>query len=408
MIKSFMKLFFVFFIGLIFLISCQKEDSITIGFIAPLKSQSGLLMSQAAEMAVEEINAQNGILGKKLQIVLFDDENKADSGSQNLKKLLDSQKIDFLMGGHASGVVFRQMEVMAEKKILWLSAGGAHTSIINNIKSNYNRYRYFFRVGVPDTIQQGLASAQMVEEVISKKFGLNQFAILATNLEYTKAMASILKKTLSKKNYKLVYERYFPASTIDFLNYFQNAKNNGAQFIISYTLGTEANTLIRQYHDNKISLPMIGTNAVSGRKEFWKETEGKCIYIPATFFVDENLAVTSKTMPFAQKFTQKFKTSPGFNSWGSYDSFYLLKRAAEMTNSLNTEDLIRALEKIDYEGTMRYKFTPFHDLTYGEVNGKLYWTPIFFQWKKDGKLHPVWPSKYADSEFEMPDWIKVK
>ena len=392
-------------LSVLFLFSCTGK-SLVIGVIGPMESQNAKLLFQSVSLAAEEINAQGGIGGREISLIPIDDANKADQAVQNLNAALDQHKIDILLGGMSSGVVLQLMEVMAERKIIWLGTGGAHPDVITKIKDNYEKYKYYFRVGTTDAREQAKAIAQFADEVLKTRYGFTRFAVIGTDLIWARMGMQQSRDILLEKGFTSTYEKYFHPQTLDFKNHFSNAQKSGAQFAISYTLGDEGTTFIKQYHDSKMPLPVIGNHSVGTRDEWWAETEGKCVWDLHFRFSGGKVALTEKTLVFAEKFRQTFNASPGFLSWPGYDALFILREAVDENKTLETQGLIKALEKIEYVGNVRYKFDPYHDLTYGTQNGKRYVIPVFFQWKPGGRIVCVWPEDLAEEKYELPDWIK--
>ena len=114
--------------------------------------------------------------------------------------------------------------------------------------------------------------------------------------------------------------------------------------------------------------------------------------------------ITPTSIPFYDKYVKTYKLSPTYTAWGQYDALYLLKAVAEATQSLDTEVLIKALEKVRYQGAAGIiAFTKDHDLKYG-AEGK---QPVWAQWQ-DGKHVVYYPKQYASGKYISPPWIKKK
>ncbi|PKL14982.1 MAG: ABC transporter substrate-binding protein, partial [Spirochaetae bacterium HGW-Spirochaetae-6] len=139
------------------LVSCggSGSDTIKVGVLAPTSVFFGQMVVEGIQMAIAEVNEQGGILGKKVEAVIINDEDKADVGTLGLTKAIESDKIDVILGGVNSGVVLACMEVMAKYKKLWLGTGGASTKVVQNVKDDYEKYKYYFRVGTIDAALQG-------------------------------------------------------------------------------------------------------------------------------------------------------------------------------------------------------------------------------------------------------------
>ncbi len=398
------KLFSLILIIVCILYKCKK--SFKVGVIGPMNTQNGKLLWNSVELAAKEINEQGGILDRNIELIKINDHNNVEKATHNLKKSIKELHPDILLGGMSSGVVLKLMDIMANHKILWLGTGGAHPNVIKKIQNNYQNYKYYFRVGTTDANQQAKAIGQFAIDVLTPKYGYKKFAIIGTKLKWAKFALGESKKMLLKRGYKLVYEHYFNPKTTQFEHLFKNAVKNNAQFIMSYTLGAEGTLFIQQYHDLKVAIPNIGNHAIGVRDEWWQETGGKCIYNSHFRFSGGKAAYTEKTLDFYHKFKKEFKNSPGFLSWPGYDALYILKEVTQKNKSFQINQIISQLEKIEYVGNVRYKFTKNHDLTYGIKNGKRYIVPVYFQWKKDGQLRPIWPPGIAGSNFQIPHWIE--
>ena len=90
----------------------QSGGTIKLGGTWPLGDITGKQGSMAAQQAVDEINAAGGVLGRKLELIVIDDELKADKGAAAVEKLVTVDGVDALIGGMASGVALGQIPAM--------------------------------------------------------------------------------------------------------------------------------------------------------------------------------------------------------------------------------------------------------------------------------------------------------
>lgn len=378
------------------------EKTIKVGVVGPFQTEHGTQVKEAVQMAAEEINAAGGILGRKIELVYGDDENSAEKGLAALKKLYTVDKVDFIVGGVASGVVNGMFDYMAQNKKIWLGTGAATPVIIDRISKDYEKYKYYFRVGTLDSTNQGASIADFIVEVLHKKHGMTKAAILSSNLKYSQDISESVAQKIEAAGIKVVYRDYFNTDTTDFSPNFTNAQKAGAEFIINTILGPEGITYVKQWNENKVPLPIIGAIAFATKDEFYKETGGKCAFETTANPNSGPAPLTPKTMAFAEKFKQKYGHSGNFIAYPAYDALYVLKDAAERAKTLDTEPLIKALEATDYKGAAPVKFTKDHDLVYGGSHAKF----IFFQFTEDGKRVPIYPKEYATTEYKLPSWMK--
>lgn len=396
----------------LFLLFCARErtqrEKIYVGVIAPLETVDGDLLFKAAKMSAAEINAQGGILEKDIVLVPIDDANNLETAQRNLYEVRKNHPLNFLIGGFTSAIVLGLMENIADDPLVWLGTGAAHPDVIERIKNNYQKYKFYFRLGTTDARLQAKYNVDFIMDKLVKEQGLKKFALLGTDLKFSRFVLGYIKTLLIQNGLRCTYESYFDAKTENFKKYFHNSVKSGAQFIISLTLGKEGTTYIRQYHDLKVPLPEIGNHVLANRLEWWEETEGKCAFNVHMRTQSGYFPYTRKTLAFYDQFLKTYKNHPAFLSFTAYDSLYIIREIARKIDSLNTDKFIAALEKLDYLGNVRYRFTEHHDIMHGTHEGKKYIYPVFFQWHSDAKIYPVWPPEAAKRTYSHPDWIKLK
>jgi len=95
-----------------------------------LSDVSGAECAKAAQMAVDEINIAGGVVGKKLQLVVVDDEGKGDKGVAAIEKLVTVDKVDVLLGGIASGVALAQLPTLKKYGIVYVATGAAASTTV--------------------------------------------------------------------------------------------------------------------------------------------------------------------------------------------------------------------------------------------------------------------------------------
>src|SRR5215470_12656729 len=120
---------------------------IRIGIPTALQVQVGRDTIDAAQLAVDEINAAGGVLGRKLEFVAADETETPEAGINAIKKLTTSDKVDVLIGGYTSGVTLAQLPHISSAKTLYLGIGAASPAITAKVKQDYDNYKYIFRVG---------------------------------------------------------------------------------------------------------------------------------------------------------------------------------------------------------------------------------------------------------------------
>ena len=119
------------------------QSVIKLGANWPLADVSGLECQKAAQLAVDEINKAGGVLGKQLQLVVVDDEGKADKGVAAIEKLVTVDKVDVLLGGIASGVALAQIPTLKKYGIVTVATGAAASIVEKGIGPSPDSDFYF-------------------------------------------------------------------------------------------------------------------------------------------------------------------------------------------------------------------------------------------------------------------------
>ncbi|PYN15359.1 MAG: ABC transporter substrate-binding protein, partial [Candidatus Rokuibacteriota bacterium] len=102
----------------------QSKEPIRIGFPLPLTGTFAAIaadLQKGAQLAMEEINAKGGVMGRKLEVLFRDDELKPAVGAQRTKELIENQKVDFVVGGLAAHVQMAINEQTKAAKKLYIS-----------------------------------------------------------------------------------------------------------------------------------------------------------------------------------------------------------------------------------------------------------------------------------------------
>ena len=399
-----MKKSLLIVLSVLMLISCKEKDTIKVGILRPSNIYAGEMIEKGSLMAVEEINLNGGINGKKIEPILIDDMNRPDIGRINLEKAIKEDSIDYIVGGMKSEVVLECMEAMANYKKIWLGTGGATPLVIKKIKENYQRYKYYFRVGTIDSLYQGKEGANFIINFLAKNYNIKTIAYIGADHTYSRFMIDTTEKDVSQANIKTVYKNFIPVETQDFQIIMDDIKKANPDIVFQAWPSVEAINFTKKYYENKIPAILIGPVIESLKDEYFNETNGSCAY-EATFSPQSGPApITTKTIQFAKAFKEKYGKSAGYIAYPAYDAVYILKLGIE--KSKDYEDTIKVLENMEYEGNIWYRFTEHHDLVMGSQNGKAYGVFIWFQWQEDGTRKAVYPYEFKQTEFKLSPWIK--
>src|SRR6516165_6265449 len=122
-----------------------QSNPIKVGVIGPFKLTPGRDIQEAASMAVDEIDASGGVLGRKIELVFAETEQNPEKGKTAVERLLFVDKVDVVLGEHRSEVALAVQPIIMENKKIFLATGTASPLLSENVLKDYNTYKYYFR-----------------------------------------------------------------------------------------------------------------------------------------------------------------------------------------------------------------------------------------------------------------------
>ncbi|MBV9632856.1 MAG: ABC transporter substrate-binding protein, partial [Xanthobacteraceae bacterium] len=126
-----------------FIIAARGETPIRIGMVDPFTGVYAAVAQNeliGAKLAVEQINAKGGVLGRPIELLVEDSANDVGTGVQKTRKLIERDQVSFIIGDVNSGIAQAMAQVTAEKKVLHVVSGG-HTDSITGKDCKWNVYR---------------------------------------------------------------------------------------------------------------------------------------------------------------------------------------------------------------------------------------------------------------------------
>ncbi|MBI3727771.1 MAG: ABC transporter substrate-binding protein [Burkholderiales bacterium] len=341
----------------------NAAEPIKIGVAGPFTGGSapmGVSMRDGVKLAVSEINAKGGVLGRQLQLVERDDEAKNERGVQVAQELINKEKVVATVGYINTGVALASQRFYQEAKIPVLNNVATGSVVTKQFVAPEHKDNYIFRTAANDTIQ----SAMIVDEaVVKNKF--TKVAILADSTNYGQLGREDLEKTLGAKGIKAVAVEKFNIKDVDMTAQLLKAKQGGAQAILTYGIGPELAQIANGMEKLGWKVPMIGSWTLSmGNFLDNAGKNGDGAMMPQTFIQDPN---TPKRKAFIEAYQKAYKIErmpSAVSAAQGYDSIYLLAAAIKQAGGTDGVKVREALENLNekVEGVITTYNKPFtHD-----------------------------------------------
>src|SRR5215475_15612835 len=216
--------------------AAQEAKPIRIGVNTAIQLQVGRDSMDGIKMAIDEVNAQGGVLGRKLEMIVADEGEAASEGPKvgiaAVNKLTGEDGVNVLIGGYDSGVTLGELPHISRAKTIFLGIGSASPAIQQKVKDDYEHYKYIFRVNPINSAKQANALIDFITGKLKGELGLNKIAILGENAKWVQDMVPLIKKGAESAGLEVPLAEFFDVQTADFSPIFAKVKDTGAQYLI--------------------------------------------------------------------------------------------------------------------------------------------------------------------------------
>ena len=292
---------------------------------------------QAVEMALDEINAQGGVLGRKMVALFEDDKLKADEGIRIVKKFINEDLVDFIIGPTSSGVALALADVVQEhKKILVLTQSAANS--LTDDKFN----PYLFST-LSNAMMHSRAGAYFLADKPYKRW-MNIGPDYSYGKESWNSFIGKLKEL--KPEVEVVGELWPKLLEKDFTPFIQKIIEAKPDAVWSSLWGNDAVNFIKQ------ALP---TGIFKSVKFAFTDGAALETLIPLGRSIPDGVYVASRyffTTPdtplnrnFVKTYTERFKEYPDYMAQETYGGVYFIKAAVERAGTTDNEKIIAAVER---------------------------------------------------------------
>jgi len=224
-------------------------DNVKIGFNVPLTgfaAADGESARNGAELAVEQVNAAGGINGKKLELVVYDDQASPKEAVPIAQKLIERDQVIAAVSGSYSGATRAAAGIFQEAGVPYISAFAIHPDITR-------AGNYVFRTSFMGEVQ-GRAGAKLVGEILGKK----RASIITLKNDFGKALAAGFKSKASQFGVKIVSEYEYSIKDRQFGPIVSKIRADKPDVIYATGYFFTAGPLISQLRAAGIKVPVIG------------------------------------------------------------------------------------------------------------------------------------------------------
>ncbi|WP_245164479.1 ABC transporter substrate-binding protein [Bradyrhizobium elkanii] len=381
-------------------------DTLKIGVIAEAQAIAGASIPQAAQLAADEINAKGGVDGRKIEIVSYDNHSSSADSVRAFQRAVNEDKVNVVISSYISEVVLALEPWASRLKTPFVTPGAASNEISKSVHADYEKNKYTFH-GYLTSAALALSVCDAAKELLVDQKHMKTAVIMSEDAAWTKPLDVGYEECLPKIGLKVVDHIRFSPDTTDFTPIFNKVEGSKPDVIITGISHVGVQPTV-QWKNQQVPIPMFGISSQATNETFGKDTNDAAEGVLYQGVSGPNVAVTPKSVPFAEGFKKRYGNYPSYAGYTAYDEVYYIADAVKRAGSVEADKMVDALEKTDWEGTIgRVQFygkdDPFtHSIKYGK--GLI--TGLMLQWQ-GGKQVAVWPKEVAKSDLKFPSFVKV-
>nr|NIS43170.1 ABC transporter substrate-binding protein [Desulfuromonadales bacterium] len=212
----------------------QDKDPIKVGFSMALTGAlagGGKQALEAMKIWRDDINAKGGMLGRPVELVFYDDQTNPKNVPGIYAKLLDVDKVDFIVSGYGTNLIAPAMPIAIDRDVVFMGLFGMN----NNKKWNYEKYFQILPAGPEPAIGFSSNWFKAIEQ-----FKPKTIALVAADAEFARNLKEGAVENAKRMGLEIVYNENYPPRTADFTPIIRavNAKKPDIFYIASYPNGS--------------------------------------------------------------------------------------------------------------------------------------------------------------------------
>ena len=351
--------------GLVFSAPAVARDTLRIGELNSYKAQPAFLepYRQGWQLALEEINAAGGLLGRKVEVISRDDNANPGDAVRVAEELVSRERAALIFGTFLSNTGLAVTDFARQRKVLFLAAEPLTDKIT---WQDGNRYTFRLR---PSTYMQ---VAMLVPEVA--KLGKKRWAIVYPNYEYGQSAAETFRKLLkaAQPDVEFVAEQAPALGRIDAGPVVQALADAKPDAIFNVLFAADLAKFVREGNTRGLFRDRTVVSLLSGEPEYLDPLRDEA---PVGWLVTGYPWYSIDTpahAKFLEAYQRRWKEYPRLGSVVGYSSMMSIAAAVRRAGSADTEKLVEAFRGVEVDtpfGRIAYRASD-HQATMGAFVGR--------------------------------------
>lgn len=319
--------------GLALLNGCGPGKTVKIGTIMPISGQIaayGIQSRDAIKMAVEELNAKGGLLGKQVELFVEDDENNPEKSMNAFIKLTTKDQVAGLVGALTSKCSLAIAQDAQAQQVVMITPTSTNDTVTD-------AGDFIFRACYNDSFQ-GQVCAKFASETLKAK----KAAILYDNTnDYSKGLTKNFTAKFKSLGGQIVIAESYSSGDKDFNAQLTKIKAAAPEVLFIPDYYSTVSLIAKQVRSQGLTIPMLGADG-------WDEiTNNAGDEVLGCYYSNHYSPVANdpEVKSFVSKYQKKYKVIPNALAALSYDATLILTDAIKKANSLEPQKIKAAMEE---------------------------------------------------------------
>lgn len=298
------------------------------GFLGPL----GEYAVMAADLAVEDINAAGGVMGRKVELLKEDSVNP-QTASTKAERMVERDKVACIVGEISSASCLTIAQVAQRTKTLFVNTGGNSDALRGS-----DCKKFMFHVESQNSMYVKTVGRSFLADGLVK--GKSWYSLTA-DYAFGHDLLKVAKRFMEANGGKFAADELVPTDATDFSAYLLKIRNAKPDLVITNLAGTQITNFLKQYTEFGLTFPAGGfgfDTAVA-----W--AAGKGNFLGTWPLVWHHLIDTPGSKKFVADFTKKYGKPPENQAWGDYCAVKIIAQAMNETKSTESAKLVEHFEK---------------------------------------------------------------
>ena len=338
----------------------SAQDTVKLGLVAAMSGQSaksGEAIVRGLSIAIDEINAKGGLLGKKVELIVRDDESNPAKGVVAARELVQREKVAAMFGGLDTPVSMAIVPFANQSKVPFMGVWAAGTPITRNGAAE----NYVFRVSAVDV----LVDKALVDYAV-KKYGAKKPGMILINNPWGESNEEGLKAALAEKNMPYAAIEKFQDADVDVVPQLTRLKQAGADVLFMVANVAPSSQVVKSLDRMGWDVPIVSHwGPAGGRFSELAGPSGAKVHFIQTFSFSGKLSPKAEVVLAAlKKKYPEIKTladvTPAVGIANAYDAMHLTALAIAKAGSTEGPKIREAFYAIDnYDGLIKNYSKPF-------------------------------------------------